>query len=723
MATSASELRFGSLSTYSYPSGSYDANKLGLSSLMVQRNGSTAIDKFCGPMPVAIGRPVETAGAIPGTMPWVLNWSATKSWVFLADNAAVAATRRIQLFELDIPTWSMTWKGYITVSFPFAGTQGTYTVRAFRMVYDTYTVGTVSGSAGSPTITGSSTAWATSRLVPGSRIGFGSTDPTAITTWYSISAVSETSITLTTNLATAVSAGSSYVIEDLRAVQVVTNGTTVTNGGVFLTKGLAYENFSVAGTAIAAAVSTDNVARTNYWLGDASTSTNTTAFGAGLQDKTNWQTQYLWVGDTVANPILFKYNLRAALTLATGKDVTSFALKTGSGGAVTGTTSQNNNGRIATASHGPGSGIPCFYFTTTTRVYRTVNVDNITTLSTSWLSSGDVMIEIPPGSTTTYAVTGALNTIEYASIIDKFFILSTHLAATHSYVTTYKTDSGQLDRIFLYDTRQLNQSTADSNAGICPNTLSLVSNIWSEGGIAVLCTQGTTAATNFIYAFPCGADWEYTSVSNQRIISPQIVTANCNKYNRVYLNEVSVIGGATGKNLGVTAEPSRVYYRTSGITDNTGSWALLDDLGDISGVAGSNSIQFMFEFRTIGLTCVPSRLLSLCVVYEDLSTDSHYQPSVAFSDITNKRFAWRFGTAFGGTVPGLRIRLYNSATNGLLIDDNTAAPSGTFEKSTDNGGSWGAYNTTDKANDNTYIRYTPASLGDNIKVKAMLTLA
>ena len=130
----------------------------------------------------------------------------------------------------------------------------------------------------------------------------------------------------------------------------------------------------------------------------------------------------------------------------------------------------------------------------------------------------------------------------------------------------------------------------------------------------------------------------------------------------------------------------------------------------------------MIEFDTIGWTCVPARIMSLTVVYDDTSTvtDSHYQPSMTKSDATSKIFAWRFATAFGSTVPTLRIRLYDAVSGDILVDEYTNGTDGTWEKTTD-GVSWGAYNTTDKANETTYIRYTPASLGANIKVRAVLT--
>ena len=82
---------------------------------------------------------------------------------------------------------------------------------------------------------------------------------------------------------------------------------------------------------------------------------------------------------------------------------------------------------------------------------------------------------------------------------------------------------------------------------------------------------------------------------------------------------------------------------------------------------------------------------------------------------------WWFGSAWGSTVPTLRIRLYDANNNNLLVDDNTLTPSGTFEKSTNDGVNWSTYDTSDRINSTTYIRYTPASLADNIKIKFLLT--
>ncbi len=706
---------FGSLTTGRAGLNSYDQDKLMLGELMCQMTGSNPEDKWAGPFPVGIVRPMEASTAIPGVFPWVMRWSASatseKDWVFLADNATAASTRRVVFMTYDRKTTTPSLVGFITVTFP--GTSEAKTIRALRMKYAKRTTGTVevSGTA----VTGSGTAFNVGVDV-GNRIGFGSTDPSAITTWYEVSAIgSATGITLTTSAGT-ISAGTPYVIEQLSCLLAITS-TTATNGGLYMVKGLRPEIFTTVGSAIPAATTVDKI-RACYHLADASTVTNTVSFGMGIEEEVDTSTHYLWVLDTIANPVLFKYNINAAMTLASGKGTNAFVFKTGAGGAVTGTTSQLNNGRVAQTSHGPGSGAKCIYFTTTTRVYRTAELSTITTGSTSWLL--DNMVEIPPGGTSTFAATAALSSIEYSSVMDTFLLLSSGAAGVRSYLTKYNTTSSQLDRIILIDAKQIDQSGADSGTTAIPSQLAAAFSGWIEGGLLYLSRIGTTAAVNQVYVVPIGADWEYASTSNARLIFPRMATPEASNYSLVAVNEVQVIGGATGKNLGFGSEPYRLYYRTTGISDNSGSWNLVTNNGDLSGVAGANYIQFMAEFR-VANTGIPARLQNLTVVYEDVGTLSNYQPSATFSDAANKRFAWYFKTAFGSSVPALRVRLYDADSGSELVDDNTTSPSGTFERSTNAGGAWTSWNNTDRANSTTYLRYTPAALADSIKVRAVLT--
>jgi hypothetical protein len=253
------------------------------------------------------------------------------------------------------------------------------------------------------------------------------------------------------------------------------------------------------------------------------------------------------------------------------------------------------------------------------------------------------------------------------------------------------------------------------------NSTSQVTSVWSENGIAHIVKHGTTTALSQLYAIPLSAHWTYASSSNQRVITPVIYTPNCYQYRTLAVSsEPSINSGE----FSISTDPYRVYYRIGGMESNTGEWTLLDHDYDLRGVTPSPKIQFMFEFSAISTFSFPARIMGLAVIYDDESTytDSHYQPSAGLSSATNKQFVWRFSVAFGGTVPTLRVRLYNAVTNDLLVDDyTTSTNSGTWEKSTNTGGVWGAYNTTDKANETTYIRYTPASLGDNLRVRAVLT--
>lgn len=696
----------------------YSSTTISMGSLMRISTGATNDLNYVGPFTIALARPNETSTAIPISHVYVLDYNSTTQWVIGGDNAAAAASRRFTFFEYNKTNSLYTWKGFIAVGHGAITTN--HTLRGHRVLFQSYTTGTVTVNGTS--VTGTNTLWTGSSLSRGCRIGFGSSAATDITAWYMV-----TGFTNNTALTISQTAGVSgspinYIIEDF-SIAFVTTNATAGNGGLFLVKGLRYEDFSVGGTNIYSA-STDNN-KGVYWLCDQPTLTNTAAAGIAIEEfdaaGNGWNLQPCYILDT--NTRVYKYNLRAWLgsggtwgAATTNNKTTNAILLSTSTQSFTGTLSQNNNGRVATLSHGPGAGVASLYFVTTTRIYRAL-LSNITNNNASWQS--DVMIEIPPGGTATYAATAALNSVEILSNIDRLAVLTTHAAGIRSYITQYRTDSGNMGHVFLGDTKQIDQSSADSNNTTpFPNTQSTLMGGWSENGYFHIVRQGTTSIISQLYCIPINADWTYASSTNQRVIFPSMDTTGANKFYRGYVVADGYLGGSI---LGYGGEPIRYYARTSGIVDNSGLWTLLDDHLDLTGFAGADAIQFMAEFKTISLTCIPGRIHSICVVYEDDSTDSHYQPSVANSSITSKRFAWRFSTAFGSTVPTLRVRLYDAVSGGLLVDDDSAAPTGTWEKSTDGGSNWAAYNTTDKTNETTYIRYTPLSLGDNIKVRALLT--
>lgn len=695
---------------------SYDKAKWSLGSLIRQMSGVSPEQNYIGPNPVALARPIEESTAIPLLYPHAVTFSSTIDWVFAPENSAAAsATRRIVAYEYNKLTSQYNYKGFITMTLQ---TATAHTIRGFRMGRYTHSTGTVavSGTA----VTGTSTLFSSDSIGVGARIGFGSTDPTQITTWYVISAIgSDTGITLATSAPT-LGSGTSYVIEELRPM-LATSNATLANGGLFVAKGVNFNDFSPAGTTIAASASTVNNLKLVYWLADAATVTNTVAASLMLDTQASATQHDAYILNGTTSVIVYKYNLRALDTITAGKmTLTGSNIVITGTQAVTGTLSQANNGRVATTSHGAGSGVKSMYFVTTTRVYRAA-LSNITNGNVNWQS--DNRTEVPPGSATTFAATSLLASIEYIDSIDRFIIPTTNAAAARSYITRYPTTSGDpFDYTWGVDMKQLDQSSVSNDSTpVAVNTLSLGFSCWSENGITHMIRYGGTLATNHhMYAVPFGAHWDFAATTLQRAITPEFLTPNCSTFIRMYVQELETVGLNA---LDVAPEPFRVYYRTAGISDNSGSWTLLNQRGDLSGVASATSIQFMFEFQTIGIgLCIPARIFSVAVVYEDLSTLSNYQPSATLSSASSKRFAWRFSTAFGSTVPALRVRLYNAETGGLLVDDNTASPTGTFERSTDTGGTWAAWTSADKANENTYIRYTPSSLADNIKVRALLTL-
>ncbi len=400
--------------------------------------------------------------------------------------------------------------------------------------------------------------------------------------------------------------------------------------------------------------------------------------------------------------------------------------------AITGNISTNavNNGTIATLKHGPGADLPYFYFVSVSRLYCAA-LSSIGAGHATWVSLANGRQEIPPGGVSTIPASGAMQNVQYIETIDRL-VITTYAsgAAYRQYVTRYPEGSSTynvpFDHIFGADDKQQDQSLMSSLAAIHFNTGSqLLSLDASANGIVHIIKNNTAATLNQMYALPFGAHWTYaytTSPANhQRIITPSMSTAGCVKFDQVLVVDEEFIGGGE---LRLSPEAFRVYYRTTDIaTDAISSWTLLGYDGDLSSVPAAEAIQFMFEFYIIGMTCLPARLFKVIVTYEDSSTDSHYQLSVGLSDITAKTFTWRFSMPFGGTVPTLKVLLFNAETGASLPagDTTLTTANGTWSKSIDGGSNWIIYDTNDKGNEITYIRYTSTSaLTDDVRVRVVL---
>ena len=242
---------------------SYTSSITSIGTLLRQASGSNVEDNFISTKPsTIINIPELIPGATPQQFPHIYKWSNNIYWVFTTQQSA-ATTRQVVLFEFNSTTQVISYKGFVTVvGTTITGNRTTRALRAF--VYD-HTTGTVSTSGTSTTINGSSTGFTSERIAVGARIGFGTTDPTQVTTWYEITAITNDT-TLTINSPVTLSGGTSYVIEEIRLAIGATN-TTALNGGVFLVKGLNYDTFTPSGTTLVEATTVDNV-RASYLLTD-----------------------------------------------------------------------------------------------------------------------------------------------------------------------------------------------------------------------------------------------------------------------------------------------------------------------------------------------------------------------------------------------------------------------------------------------------------------------
>lgn len=692
------------------PIGSYDATKLSYGPRCRQVNlGAGPVDKFAGPCPNAVGFAAENPLAIASAFVHPIEITDDLYWVFGNDGAAAAATRRVQMWTYVPSTGTVTYVGAITCTFP---TATTHTSRGLRMLLTNVTTGTVavSGTA----VTGTGTAFATGISV-GSRIGFGSTDPAAITTWYEIGATgSATSITLTASAGTIV-AGTPYVIQDMMLVMTTTN-TTTTNGGLFVAKGLRPEVFQQPATTIPAATTVDKI-RAVYWLKDAASITNIAAGGCAVQDATSLTSQFVYVVDGASTSLkIFKYNFRAALTVASGAATLSGGdlVITGTQ-TVTGNISQTNNGRVATLNHGPGAGVACLYLFTTSRIAR-VPLASVVAASTTFVA--DSMAEVVPGGANTHVVVGTFVSFDVVDSLDRLVIIGAASSGTF-YLAQYNTGGAQFERRFSCLTSQLNSIARDVDSPVFPHaTSSTPPTVWVEGGFAFVTNNVITSNLNQWVVMPLAADWAFTATTNDRVIAPKLSLAASRLY-RVLTTCAKNLGD---EQLGVSPDGYRVLYRTSGIDDDSGAWTIAPENGDLSGAGAPTEIQFAFEFRTMGLPVIAARILSLALVYESVDElPSQYRWNASDLNLTNGTFAWVQQATFGGALGVHTINIYRGDTNVLVLTQaSSGTTNGTFEYW--NGSAWTAGLGPDVLN--TRRRFVPTgSLPSGVPLYAVLTVA
>jgi hypothetical protein len=238
-------------------SDGYDTVSTLVGQYILARSGPNPEDNNVGPLTSSVFRPYEisTAAQSMGIMD-VVDLGNGTFWIFSGDSGT---DNRIHLTVYTgglidplnngdrYTKEEFNYKGYVSFTTP---TTSTFT--GLRAVRTLYTNGTVGVNATTGVVTGSSTLFnGTGGATPaaggagvGARIGFGSSDPNAITTWYEIASISsDTSLNLvSTTLPATVLSGSEYVIEEIR-IYFTSVCNTATDGGLRVIKGLNFMDF------------------------------------------------------------------------------------------------------------------------------------------------------------------------------------------------------------------------------------------------------------------------------------------------------------------------------------------------------------------------------------------------------------------------------------------------------------------------------------------------
>ncbi len=713
-----------SFNTDTVPYSSYDKDKINLGYLM-----SKSVDEnntiFVSPIESRFIRSYEIYGGMLNSAIGAIKYNSNTIWVFYGRAVNVGENKNIFLSEYNISANTLTQLGYITC---LLSVTGGYSVGSFgQSIYsltpslEFHTGGTVSVSGN--TVTGNNVNWFNDGVCIGNRIGFGSTNPDNITSWYEVNSLT-TGNTMTIKQAyntdgsvrnLIISAGTPYVIEDLR---IMYSDYSAGNGGngpnaqaLRVFKGLRKELFNPNAPTIPIATTVDNI-RATYRLTDGSTFVGYNPVGLSLMKKNSLSEQYCYLlrYDSSTNVSFRKFNVRASLTgLSSSNSSSAYMFATGSV-AHNGTNTPSYTPIIKISNDENN-----LYLINQTRINR-ISVSALTASSTTFISG--FMGEVPPGGTNTYPSFNFWGG-HYLEKSNRFYIASNSIG--RCYVTPFITGTTTPFERVVHTNNTLQQSTY-----LDFKFKQLVPNIIGSNFTTAYCdgfsfiNRFVNDNNNILYSLPLDADKDYSNITNAHIITPEILTPSATTYDRVYFNVTDTFGDDS--RYSYKREIFDAFYRISGISDDTGPWSLINQNGSLSGVS-SNSIQFKFTFRTIGDTCMPTRIHGLTITYsaDTIPTSTtFYEPSLKNTNISSKIFAWRQRDNFETNIPNLKLDIYNTSNNNLLLtDDVNSSSNGIWQYSTD-GNTWNTWVSSADTIGN-YIRYSASTLSaDNIKIKPIL---
>ena len=555
-------------------------------------------------------------GYYPTTPFQVIDWTENITWIF-ADEWRNWTLSRIHLLIYDKREDRTKYVGSTYLTHPNSGQN--FQPYDLEVLYEKYSTGTVTNTGTS--VTGTSTAWVDFKLCNGARIGFGSTDPEYVKEWIEISTFnSNTSITLVDTPSVNYPANTPYIIEEIRIIVArYNNSGTLTNGGIFMAKGLSSFDFlNEKSTSIPTATTIDRV-KACYFL-------NTTVnhpyyyMNCVLGPKIDNNTQYLYVlsghnGNSTVNHFLV-YNVRADLVSVGGITTSAFVARsnvfTTQNYSTIPATAQKIT--VATTLSGPGKGIECLYFTYYWRTYRFKTADlripNNDVIFDEFMVNnrvGGAQVGINSHTNPRYLPEEDLFYTRDFNYDSYFFSKPsssiTQMETGRYMLPPHHVSYHQNDDFDIEFTRTIGQG----------GHLSRLSN-----GNIILMNDNVGQWANFnLVSYK--ADIYFAEKYNNFIVTPSIETYNCRKLKKLYLKTNVSVGNDTAPNL---TDDAIVYVRTLGIEDNSGKWIVLNKYKDLSKIPPTDKIQFRFGFKTLASMHMPIRIYNLGVLYETFDNNS-----------------------------------------------------------------------------------------------------
>ncbi len=243
-----------------------------------------------------------------------------------------------------------------------------------------------------------------------------------------------------------------------------------------------------------------------------------------------------------------KFNIRAPLTfLIGGRSNSPYLFTTGA---------QAHNGTNVSGWNPFIKGLnDHYYITTFTRIARVIPA-NIISGSTTFIT--DSMVELPPGSATTFSVSSSLVSSHYLPLVQRFYIPNT--TANRNYVTPYISGSTTpFERVVLAnDQVQTNTYTVSSITTPTSNYVGLPIRSYYHDGLSYI-IRDVQSNNNVIYTLPIEADKQYHTTTNACIITPELFTPSTTSYNTIYINAKTFFND--DNRFIVPRESYDIYYR------------------------------------------------------------------------------------------------------------------------------------------------------------------